>query len=109
MEKHFRSLVDPANRGWTVSFFLLGVILVAGTANAGAATIPAGDTLLYNGITFLFLTFIHTGQINNVTNTPGIVEKMMFITAVFVCFPGILIGIVGAFYRGVMRRSKEKQ
>jgi hypothetical protein len=60
MKKHFIILFDPAHRWWTISLFLLGVLLIIIASIIGVAYNLPGIILMYAGIIALFFTFLFT-------------------------------------------------
>jgi hypothetical protein len=59
MKKHFITLFDPAHLWWTISLFVLAVVLIIIASIIGIADNLPGIILLYGGIITLFFAFLH--------------------------------------------------
>jgi hypothetical protein len=62
---------------------------------------------IYIGIHFWASFAIEPGQAHTPTKGEGIVEAILFITILFVCVPGILVGIGGAIFWGIRTMRDE--
>jgi hypothetical protein len=122
MRKHFIILFDSAHLWWTISLFVLAVLLIVIASLIGVADNLPGILLMYAGIIALFFAFLHPWRkvMNYVIlaavfigifflgilvvtildkldkdlsfNFDGIVEGF----ALLVFIPGILVSIIGA-------------
>jgi heme/copper-type cytochrome/quinol oxidase subunit 4 len=59
MKKHFKTLFDPAHRWRTIIFFFLAAVLITAAFLVTISDNLPGIALLYAGVVFLFLTFVH--------------------------------------------------
>ena len=59
MKRHFITLFDRKHRWLTAGFFILGALIVAAESALTFTGRPSSDALLYAGVAFLFLAFIH--------------------------------------------------
>ena len=133
MTRYLHTLFDPGHRWKTISFFVLGVLLIVAAQLVGIADNAPGLVLLYAGIIFLFLTFIHhwrkpssygimagicaaviavtvivvhiyaasacrPGEVAAPSKADGIMEAIVMTITLFLCAPGILIGLAGLIF-----------
>ncbi len=130
MKKHFISLCDSAHLWWTISLFVLAVVLIIIASVIGIADNLPGIILMYGGIIALFFAFLHPLKkaMNYIIlivvcigifllgllmvtiidkmdksqniNVDGIVEGI----ALLVCIPGIFVGIIGAIICAIRKK-----
>ena len=60
MKQHILSLFAPVHCWWTISFFLLAVLLIVACIVMVAAGHYQGYALSFAGMIFLFLSLVHT-------------------------------------------------
>jgi len=138
MKKQFLRLFDRTNRWWTVSYIVAGVLLIIASDIVTISDNPPGIALLYCGVIFLFLAFVHPwrkassfGTLAGIcagiialtfvilsiaapymtpkdpASTPGgsgYLEAFVMILILFICAPGILVGIIGAVYYSIKKK-----
>jgi hypothetical protein len=121
MKKHFISLFDPAHLKWTISLFVIAVLLTISASLTGISDNPPGIALLYGGIIFFFFAVLHPWKnqknywillivcigilllewlgitiLDILDRTEYINEAIAMGVAFLICMPGIVVGIIGA-------------
>ena len=121
MKKHVLSLLDPAHRWYTFSFFLAAVLLIMGSQVVGTTDNLPGIAMLLGGMIFIFFTLLHPWRKSqNYGIFAGISAGFIGLTFLvihilaalhkdeyisegivmgfigLICIPGILSGIIGA-------------
>jgi len=130
MIKHFISLFDSAHRWWTISLFVIAVVLIVIASLLGVADNLPGIILMYAGIIALFFAFLNPWRkamnyiilavvfigifllgILIVTVLDKIDKDLSFKLdgfvegfALLVCIPGILVSIIGAVICAVRKK-----
>ena len=74
-------------------------------AGACAAVILVIYIVLHIYASFAF----EPGIAHTPTKTEGIIEAILFITILFICAPGIVVGIAGALVRGILEGRKKTE
>jgi hypothetical protein len=122
MKKHFISLFDSAHLKWTISLFMIAVLLIITASLVGISDNLPGIALLYGGIILLFFAVLHPWKkpmnywtlllvclgililewlgisiLDRLDKTEYINEGVAMGVAFLVCMPGIVVGIIGAF------------
>jgi hypothetical protein len=122
MKKHFISLFDRAHLKWTISLFVIAVLLIISASLTGISDNPPGIALLYGGIIFFFFSLLHPWKnqryywvlllvclgilllewigitiLDIFNRTEYINEGIAMGVAFLICMPGIVVGIIGAF------------
>ncbi|MCX6285227.1 MAG: hypothetical protein NTW31_13450 [Bacteroidetes bacterium] len=129
MKKHFLSLLDPAHRWITLSFFLAAVILVIASQVIGTTdNLPGLAALLGGMVVFCFaltnpwrnpttyaimagvclgliaLTFLAIYILSSLHKTQYLSEGMVMGFIGLICLPGIVAGILGAIIWAIRKR-----
>jgi hypothetical protein len=130
MKKHFISLFDPDHLWWTISLFVLAVVLIVIASLIGVADNLPGIILMYAGIIALFFAFLHPWRkamnyiilaavfigifllgILLVTILDKFDKDLSFRFdgfvegyALLICIPGILVSIIGAIICAIRKK-----
>ena len=123
MKKHVLSLFDPAHRWWTISFSLAFVLLIIASQIVGTTDNLPGIAMLLGGMICLFFTLLHPWRksknygilagvlaglilltflaiyiLSSVHKTEYISEAIVMGFIGLICFPGIVVGIIGTIF-----------
>ena len=123
MKKYVLSLLDPAHRWYTISFFLASVLLIIASQVVGITDNLPGIAMLLGGMVLLFfallnplrksqnygilagvcaglilLTFLTIHFLSALHKDEYISEAVVMGFIGLICVPGIMAGILGAIY-----------
>jgi hypothetical protein len=123
MKTHLLSLFDPAHRWWTLSFFLISVLLIIASQIVGTTDNLPGIAMLLGGMICLFFALLHPWRKpKNYAILAGVCSGLILLTflAIYIlsaihkteyisegivmgfigliCFPGIVTGIIGTIF-----------
>ena len=123
MKKHFLLLMDTMHRWYTISFFIAGVLLIAGSQIVGTTDNLPGIAMLIGGMVSLFYAVLHPWRTSsNYAILAGVLFGLILMTFLviyilsslhlneyiregivmgfigLICLPGIITGIVGAVF-----------
>jgi hypothetical protein len=129
MKKHFISLLEPAHRRLTISFFAIALILIVSSMLVGIADNLPGIAMLLVGMILLFFSILHPWRkVENYAILIGIcfgiiaviflgiyilsllhktqyISEGVVMTIIFLlCVPGILTGIFGAIFWSLRKK-----
>jgi hypothetical protein len=129
MKRHFISLFDSSNLKWTISLFIIAVALITISSLVGLGDNLPMIAMLLAGIIILFFAVLHPWKkaINYVILAGvclGILMLEVLIISIlawmnlseyiseavgmgvmfFICVPGILVGLIGAFICQVRKK-----
>jgi hypothetical protein len=128
MKNHFHALFSTVHRRVTLILMILASLLIVMAGIIGITDNLPGITTLYAGILLLFLSFVHVWQkwenyaimcgacailillvwlgihfLMAIGKPQYISEAVVMILLMFICVPGILVGITGAIYWSLRR------
>jgi hypothetical protein len=123
MKDHFISLFDASNRGTTLRYFAIAVVLIVASQITGLNHNLIGKTSLLTGICFVFYALVHTWKkgrnyavmawfcagIIALTSATILVsswlgfekfisQPMIMFIVFLICLPGIIVGILGSVF-----------